>query len=66
MSKRYEIEPEYLNLKELVARMGELVGEFVKNAPIFQGDMELARELGKTLGHLQGRIEDSGYGRHKE
>lgn len=33
--------------------LGILVGEFIKQAPEFQGDRELARKIGRVIGDLE-------------
>lgn len=33
--------------------LGILVGEFIKQAPEFKGDRELARKIGRVIGDLE-------------
>lgn len=42
-----------MKLKERFKDLATLMGEFIKLAPSFEGDLELARSLGKMIGEIE-------------
>lgn len=41
-------------IRDLVARVEPLVQEFIMKAPQFEGDVDLARQIGQAMGELVG------------
>ena len=53
----------YLETKENFRRLKLLITEFIRKAPEFEGDEELAKLIGTEIGNLQFTIYENGLNR---